>query len=150
MTDLVKIQFDLEPDEDGYPPVGSESLNASDTGDGSFILENTPFFVEEVALQDRVRAVPIEGAKNRFRFVEVIAESGYKALSIIFIESTDRERDELLAKFQAWGCYCETGNYGALAMLAAAIPESQDYRTISAHLDKLEAADVLSYAELAL
>lgn len=40
----VKILFELEQDEDGYPPASTETLWASRAGDGLFKIDNIPFF----------------------------------------------------------------------------------------------------------
>lgn len=49
-----EAELGLEVDEEGYPPVSSETLNASLAEDG-FVLENTPFFATGVAFGDCVR-----------------------------------------------------------------------------------------------
>ena len=40
-----KIVFSLVPDEDGYPPVASESLWAVNVADDEYRLDNIPFHV---------------------------------------------------------------------------------------------------------
>ncbi|WP_265183374.1 hypothetical protein [Vibrio vulnificus] len=40
----VKVRFDLEILEDGFPPVGSETLNGQLVGENEVKLDNTPFF----------------------------------------------------------------------------------------------------------
>ncbi|WP_146158748.1 hypothetical protein [Enhygromyxa salina] len=39
MNRTVKIVFELEPNENGSPPIGSESLHAIPLEDGSFVLD---------------------------------------------------------------------------------------------------------------
>lgn len=55
---LVKIRFELEPDDDGWPPVGGESLWAFDLGHDRYRLDNTPWFV---------RALPATTLSKRAR-----------------------------------------------------------------------------------
>ncbi|MFJ3878392.1 DUF4265 domain-containing protein [Streptomyces sp. NPDC090077] len=56
MTDIsgdhVKIHFRMDVDEDGWPPASVESLWATDLGDGTVRLDNTPWFVRGVASGD--------------------------------------------------------------------------------------------------
>jgi hypothetical protein len=59
---LVKIVFSLEQDEDGYPPVKTESLWAKPKADGSFELDNTPFYAQGISRKDIVAAEPISQA----------------------------------------------------------------------------------------
>ncbi|MFJ3860361.1 DUF4265 domain-containing protein [Streptomyces sp. NPDC090085] len=51
----VKIHFQMEVDEDGWPPASVESLWAVDLGDGTVRLDNTPWFVRGVASGDIVQ-----------------------------------------------------------------------------------------------
>ncbi len=45
-----KIYFQLEMDEDGYPPFDVESLWVSTIDKGVGIIDNIPFFVKGIAL----------------------------------------------------------------------------------------------------
>ena len=49
-----KIYFQLEMDEDGYPPFDVESLWVRTIDKGVGIIDNIPFFVKGIALGDRV------------------------------------------------------------------------------------------------
>ena len=49
-----KIYFQLEIDEDGYPPFDVESLWVSTIDKGIGIIDNIPFFVKGIAIGDRV------------------------------------------------------------------------------------------------
>lgn len=55
MTDFVRVRFELEPDEDGWPPVGSEGLWGVPLGDGLVRLDNSPWFALNIAADDVVR-----------------------------------------------------------------------------------------------
>jgi len=50
--DNIKVHFELEIVEDGFPPITVESLNAYLLDDGKIELDNTPFFAESVAVGD--------------------------------------------------------------------------------------------------
>jgi hypothetical protein len=49
---LVKIVFSLERDDDGYPPVTTESLWAKSKADGLFELYNVPFYAQGISWKD--------------------------------------------------------------------------------------------------
>jgi Domain of unknown function (DUF4265) len=51
---LVKVVFDLHPDEHGWPPVGSESLWAERLSETVARLDNVPFFVRGFSCGDLV------------------------------------------------------------------------------------------------
>ena len=95
MTDFVKIIFPLEVDEDGYPPISSEALNARREPAG-FVLENTPFFATGVALGDCVDATPVQGVPDKFTFARVVKSSTTKAISVL--EYLMLHPDEVLSR----------------------------------------------------
>ena len=55
--DLVRVRFKLAIDEDGWPPVASEGLWAEPLGDGTYRIDNTPWFSRNLAADDVIRAV---------------------------------------------------------------------------------------------
>lgn len=149
--DPIKIVFDLHTDDDGFPPIGAESLHAKADERGGFILDNTPFFVEGVAAGDRVEAVPMPGATGRYRFIRVLEPSPNKAMSIIFLSENTKET--VFQELKRRGCYCEYGEFhkrGELEMLAVSVPETSDYESIRTYLSDLEENEELSFAELAV
>lgn len=151
MERFVKIVFRLEVDEDGYPPVSAESLNARVEKDGTFVLDNTPFFATGVALGDRVAGVPIPETVDRFEFRRVVEASNSRSISIIFLSTSIK--DDVSRELQQRGCYCEYGEFGnggGCQMLAVAIPADRDLEAIVCFLEQQENEGVLSFAELAL
>ena len=149
-TEYVKIVFPLDVDQDGFPPIGSESLNARPEASG-FTLDNTPFFVSGIALGDIVEAVPAPGGSGNYDFVQVITPSPNKALSIIFLDTGIK--DAVCEELRRQGCFCEWGYFGrggSLQMLAVSVPDSCPYRPVADFLDRHELNDGLSYAELAV
>jgi len=53
----VNGRFSLVIDEDGWPPVSSEGLWAEPLGDDQFRIDNTPWFVVNLAAEDVVTAL---------------------------------------------------------------------------------------------
>jgi len=82
----VKVLFDLEQDEDGYPPAAAETLWAVRVGDRLFQIDNIPFFVRGIAVNDIVSATPEEGV---FRYKEVVQPSGHGTIRLIVSEMSD-------------------------------------------------------------
>lgn len=52
----VKVRFSLSGDPDGWPPVTSEGLWAEPLANDEFRVDNTPWFVRNLAADDVVRA----------------------------------------------------------------------------------------------
>ena len=89
--DRVKIFFELDIDEDGYPPATVESLWATSLGEGRFRLENTPFFVTGVSYLDVVRAhrSDDDGCLWFDRLVEI---SGHSTVRVVLFENSSDTR----------------------------------------------------------
>ena len=150
MSEIVKIVFPLCVDEDGFPPISSESMHAQPDGH-CFVIENTPFFVMGVALGDRVYATPMSDQRNCYTFDTVALASGHKAVSVILLNSGIR--NAVYQELKKRGCYCEYGEFGRggiLQMLAVSVPVDCEYEGIARYLAELEEQDQLSYAELAV
>ena len=64
-----KILFRLKKDADDYPPDDWESLWASETGLNLYSIDNIPFFVRGVSLNDTVSAEERDGELH-FKRVE--------------------------------------------------------------------------------
>jgi len=143
----IKVLFQLERDEDGFPPVAVEMLNASPCGVDLFQIQNAPFFVTNVSYNDVVRAVPTE-IVGQFQFESVVERSEFTALSIIIF---DAEMDTFLMDLlRGLGCVIEYGEFGVYRVLAVAVPSTTDYRSLSEQLMGLEHQELISFAELAV
>lgn len=140
----VRVKFDLEVD-DGFPPVTAEFLIGKLESIDSVRLDNTPFFAVGVALGDVVKCT---GSPPNLTFASIAAESGHKAISVIFIDNSCQ--DELFQFLKGLGCYVEFGEFPEYDMLAAAIPPDVAYDNIRKELDTLENEDRISFSELCL
>ena len=56
--DRLAVTFGMTPDEEGWPPIGSETLWAQPLGEGRYRLDTVPFFVPDLAVGDVVTAAP--------------------------------------------------------------------------------------------
>ena len=102
MERQVKVLFDLEQDEDGYPPASAETLWAIQVGEGLFKIDNIPFFALGVALNDVVSAEPEEGV---FRFKDVVHDAGHSTLRVVVYDPSDVPAARKL--FHDMGCSTE-------------------------------------------
>lgn len=141
------VAFEIEIEEDGWPPISVESLKGIYLSAHEVKIDNTPFFVKSISLGDTVRC--IAGSNSpKLEFNKVIRTSGNSSLSIILREEGTKE--ELLAFFCNENCFVEYGEFGSTKMLAVSVPKSIHYQNIRKHLDLLERLDQISYAELCL
>jgi len=141
----VKIDFPLDVDEDGYPPISVETMNGIKLENNLIQIDNTPFFIEGIAVGDKVRCNKSKKNKN-YQFVELIEEGKNKSISIIFIN--DACKEDVYQYLKSLNCYCEYGEFRDFNMLAVDIKDSVRYSDIEQYLMKKELIGAISYAEL--
>ena len=147
MTKLIKVVFHLEQDEDGYPPIAVEMLNARTLENGTFQIQNAPFFTENISYNDIVKASPTD-VSEQYRFDEVVEQSGFTSLSIIILDSSmDTFLMDLL---RGLDCVIEYGEFGVYRVLAVAVPDTTDYASLREQLQSIEDRELISFAELAV
>lgn len=143
----IKVRFQLEILEDGFPPIGVETLNALLIDDDTVKLDNTPFFAESVAAGD-VLKVSKTNSEHIVQFESVLSHGGNKSIAIIFID--DACKEDIYQYFKTNSCYCEYGEFRDFNMLAVSIGSEMDYGKIASYLDEKERLGELSYAELCI
>lgn len=79
---MAHVVFDLEVDEDGWPPVASERVWAFAVGDDLYEIDNAPWFVPGVAAGDVARAVPTTPESDPV-FVNVDRFSDHSSVRVI-------------------------------------------------------------------
>lgn len=119
MTQPVKIQFDLEQDEDGYPPFRSERLWAMPLPDGTYSIDSIPFFVMGISAEDVVEALDVDGM---LRFQRLVRASGISTFRIAPNATEDLE--SVRADVIRLGGRCESSEQ--LRILAVEIAEAAD------------------------
>jgi len=101
----VKVAFELEQDENGYPPEEWETLWASEVEDGLCCLDNIPFFARGVSPGDVVR-VRREGGSRIFE--EVVRPSRNSVFQVYLTDEKDMPAAR--AAFGNLGCDSELSN----------------------------------------
>ena len=139
-SDLVKVFFSLRQDEEGYPPVGSESLWAKLVKDG-YQIDNIPFYITGVSCDD------IVAVKKRddgvLEFLRVVKRLGHSTIRIC-VRDVDAIND-LRQDLRNLGCESEQDYVPNL--IAVDIPPKVQIRAIwnileqEIELDKWEYED---------
>ncbi|WP_394614187.1 DUF4265 domain-containing protein [Lentzea sp. JNUCC 0626] len=128
---MTKVVFDLDQDDEGWPPVGSERLWGEKTGKAELRLLNTPFFVRGIAFGDRIRIRP-DHERREFLFDGVVAESDHSTVRIVFVRGDDG-REAVESRLRDAGC-----DIGTLSqfpnLIAVNVPPTADYGELRAWL----------------
>jgi len=102
------IHFTFDQDDD-WPPVAGESLWATELGGGRYLIDNIPFFIPNIALNDVVIARP--RGDGCLQFVRKVSSGGH---STIRVTGSDGNRGDHVEELQALGCGIEGSGFGSL------------------------------------
>jgi Domain of unknown function (DUF4265) len=140
---FTKITFQLEQDEDGYPPVAAESLWAKRVTGHRYRVENIPIFARDVSLGDIVEAGEEDGRLTVIRRVEA---SGHSTIRVVL----QREEDVavLRARLRQLGCDSELSHRPRL--IAVDIPPEVKLQPIREMFEQGLADGQWEYEESAL
>ena len=143
MIRRAKVNFTLTPDEDGYPPVSSESLWCIPTRKGTYIVDNIPFFVRDISLGDEVSARRVGRILQFSRLVRKSKNSTIRVLikRLAVLETTRKTLDSL-------GCGTELMD--ELSLLAVTMPPDSSISQVLSFLDENVEQDNIGIEESAV
>lgn len=127
MTDLVRIHFELEQDDDGYPPVSVESVWARPTSEG-YEIDSIPFFVRCAGPEDVVVTREQEGG---LWFDRVVRESSNSLLRVVVFK--DGVHESLRSELTSLGCASEW--IEQYALVAVHVPSNVSIADVRRVLD---------------
>lgn len=139
------MRFQLEVDEDGWPPYASEGMWALALGDDRYELKNSPWFVPGVANGDVVRAsVDADGI---LWASEVLESSGNLTLWVIPIAAGPLRGSEakVLERLTRQGVTGE--GMGERPIVSIEVAPNADLATLKRELRDGECAGLWHYAE---
>lgn len=140
-TDKVKVLFRLTQDESGYPPYAVEGMWTSRQADGTYEIENIPFYSYDVAVGDVVKVQDVDG---ELFYVERVRESGNSVIRMLIYDRG--ELDSVRAELRALGCDSE----GDGAVLAVNVPADVPYAPIFRFLSEGDRAKRWGFEEAVL
>lgn len=100
----IKVLFHLEQDEDGYPPFSIEGLWCKKTGNGTYIVDNVPFYTYGISLGDEICVTKENG---EYHFQSIVNPSGNSTLRVHF---NDKRMQTVINKLFDMGCKVEISN----------------------------------------
>lgn len=141
MGDYVRVHFELTPDEDGYPPVGVETLWVAPTqSPREYVIDSIPFFVRDATVGDTIAVREEDGQRW---FDRVVAESTSSLIRVIAYDRTyaPAVRDQL----HALGCSTEYDGHHNL--IAVDVPGTTSLARVQEFLAQEASADRIGYEE---
>lgn len=125
-TDKVKVLFRLTQDESGYPPYAVEGMWTSRRADGTYEIENIPFYSYDVAVGDVVKAQDVDG---ELFYLERVRESGNSVIRMLVYDR--QELESIRAELRALGCDSEGDGVVLAVNIPAAVPYAPIFRFLS-------------------
>jgi hypothetical protein len=139
----VRILFRLERDEDGYPPSEWERLWAKKLPDGSYEIDNLPFYVRDISLGDKVSAIE-HGGELHFEKLLLPSRNSIVRVFVKSPEQVELTRQEL----RKMGVESEVSDLPR--MFAALLPPNVDVHKILEFLDERTESQEISFEESAV
>ncbi|WNG46390.1 DUF4265 domain-containing protein [Archangium minus] len=137
--EYVKVLFELEKEDEDYPPVEYERLWARPLGEGLFEIDNIPFFVRGISVGDVVAA---QQGKGEVVFSELVRASGNSTLRIIVFDESHVE--EVRRQIQALGCSTELN---VSKMLGVDVPPRIDLQAVREWLMEKQSSGTLEFED---
>ncbi|MFI1378054.1 DUF4265 domain-containing protein [Embleya sp. NPDC020886] len=143
-NDRVRVEFQFKQ-EDGWPPVASEVLWAVPIDVDLVRIDNVPWFVRDLSLNDTVRTRA--GARGALQFVEKVSWSGNCTVRIILYESGEFPGgpNGIIGAFARLGVQAE--GIEKFGMISLNVPPSADILGIKGLLARGSEADWWDYEE---
>ena len=147
----IKVLFQLQRDEGGYPPADVEQIWAEPLGNNLFKIDNVPFFVKGISCEDIVEATPDSLGELRYR--SLITPSEHSTLRVIVFRDSldtrplaDRVAD-LRSRLAGAGCLTELSHIAGLVAVDVTAASIENAIRL---LQEGENADLWQYEEGAL
>lgn len=107
-----KMEFRLQVSED-WPPVSSETLWVETLDEGNFRVDNPPYFVRDLAVDDVVEGAETDGPF--LTFIEKVASGGHSTVWVITLDKADKAW--LIESMRSEGCFVEVSPWPSLMTL---------------------------------
>lgn len=139
----LKMLFELEQDESGYPPAHVEGIWVAPSGNDVYEIDNIPFFVRGLSVGDKVTGKRIKGELYYEEFFEASNNSTYR----IFV-SDAHDVSQVVDELLLMGCSIERTHISKL--IAVNVPDSLDPTNIKEYLLRGEKTNRFDYEEAAI
>lgn len=120
MDGFVKVFFELDQDEDGYPPCAVESVWAEKVGEDRFKIDNIPFYIRDLSIGDVVYAPKTSDGYPLFQ--KLLKRSENSTVRVLLLDESYRWL--LLETINKYGCEYEVGSPNIL--VAVNVPPTAD------------------------
>src|SRR3990167_5368294 len=140
MPEHKKIVFRLPPGTGGYPPVEREGLWAIPLPNGSYVIDNIPFYAQGISADDEVEIDVVDG---ELFFKKLLKPSGNSTFRLILTEPS--ANGQVRAHLESLGCKSEYN--GDIGLIAVEIPSATPIHRFINYLLEERANGALDFEE---
>lgn len=146
---MVKILFELDPDDWHGTPVESMWAHAVVGKPGAFQIDNSPFNVRGISYLDIVEATPTE-YEGAYNFARVLERSGHSTFMLLMKPDDSRVRF-FWGLLERMGCSYEGSteqlSIGVRTLYSVDVPPTADISEVYRILERGEKEDVWMYQD---
>jgi hypothetical protein len=140
-SELEKVYFPLDQeDESAFTPAAGEDLWCQPVTDNLFIVDNIPFFVRDVSLEDEIMAERRDGTLT---FVSVVKPSRNSTIHI-FVKQAEIKQ-QIKEKLESMSCGVEVME--RLPLFAVSMPATAPTEEIFQYLDQCDEDGLIGFEE---
>ena len=136
----IKVVLPIEKDGDGYPPVDSELVWVTPTGEHRGVIDNIPFFATVATLGD---VIEYESSGEQARYSKTLARSGNSLIRVAYVRDSDL--DPVRIALVALGC--EVEHDATHQLLAVNVPPSVPLVDVQAYLGSAAQSREIEFEE---
>jgi hypothetical protein len=141
MPNMRKLNFSIEQDMDGYPPVNVESLWVKLLSNHLVEVDNIPFFTSEATVGDVVATH--EDENGNLWFKKIYRKSNHSLIRIVFFNRDSTEN--VISQLIAMGC--STERMQEYNIVAVDVPSSVSIKIVQDFLNVQSANGCIDYEE---
>ena len=138
-----KIVFELTPGKDDYPPVAAETIWGIYSGDGTYTLDNTPYYVYGVSKGDSVQ---VKSSGDEMIAVRVAKQGGHSTVRV-FASDTEEKR-KIIAHLHQLGASCSVSQ--EVSLFTVDIPSDCGFFAIDRYLSDIADGENTAYEDACL
>ena len=143
MSESVQVHVPIVQNESGYPPVGEELIWCTLRENGTYLVDNIPFYAPNISLGDEIR---VETQNDELWFEELVNPS--KNTTIRVFARKKSFGPSIIPRMQSFGGHTE--KMEGVDLVAVSFPPTADLAGALAFLDKESDAGNLAFEESAV
>jgi len=139
----IRVFVRLPRESDGWPPVAVETVWVEPLANGLARVDNVPFFIQGVSLDDVVELRPAADGPTDLELHRVVTQMGHQTIRVVGFAEGQTERAK--RALHQLGCVVESA--GVYELVAVDIPPDTDDEPVFAWLEQHTEQGLIDFEE---